>query len=52
MKTLQLKAEKLVVESFETFPATDVSEDVHRPDGCICFAPPCICTAGPDCATA
>lgn len=52
MKKLTLKAEKLVVESFETFTTLEASDTVPQDNGCICFAPPCICSAGPDCTTA
>ncbi|HEX2079818.1 MAG TPA: hypothetical protein VHG08_19030 [Longimicrobium sp.] len=51
MKKLKLKAEKLVVESFETFTTPEASDTVPQREGCICFAPPCGCTAGPDCTT-
>ena len=26
--------------------------EVQDPGGCICFAPPCVCSAGPDCTQA
>ena len=49
MRKLQLKAEKLVVQSFVTLATVEGSDTVEQGNGCICFAPPCICTAGPDC---
>ena len=52
MKKLTLKAEKLVVESFETFATPEATDTVQAIGGCVCLAPPCICTAGPDCTTA
>jgi hypothetical protein len=52
MKKHTLQAEKLVVESFETFSTPDRTDTVEQIGGCICFAPPCICSAGPDCTTA
>jgi hypothetical protein len=45
MKKHKLNAENLKVEAFETSPS---QRDVAV-DGCICLAPPCICSAGPDC---
>jgi hypothetical protein len=49
----KLHVEALKVESFNTITdPTDVRGTVKpNPGGCICFAPPCICTNGPDCAT-
>lgn len=51
MKKHTLHAEALKVESFNTIAdPTDVRGTVRdQPDGCICLAPPCICSAGPDC---
>lgn len=51
MRKHKLHADALKVESFDTITdSTDVRGAVEdQPDGCICFAPPCICTAGPDC---
>lgn len=43
MKKHALKAESLVVESFDTAVA---------PNGCICDMAPCGCTRGPDCTAA
>jgi hypothetical protein len=47
----KLQAESLKVESFDTITdPTDTRGTVKdNPGGCICFAPPCICSAGPDC---
>lgn len=47
MSSLKLDPGTLAVESFGT--VDDPEEPVTDPGGCICFAPPCICTAGPDC---
>jgi hypothetical protein len=50
MNKLTLQVETLKVESFSAI--TDPAEargTVQDPGGCICFAPPCICSAGPDC---
>lgn len=49
MKKLKLHAEMLSVQSFSTTEPSEPSGTVRDPGGCICFAPPCICTAGPDC---
>lgn len=48
----KLHVEALTVESFDTITdPTDVRGTVKpNPGGCICFAPPCICSNGPDCA--
>lgn len=50
MNKHKLKAESLKVESFDIIadPA-EPRETVRDPGGCICFAPPCICSAGADC---
>lgn len=49
----KLKAESLMVESFTTSTEPgEPRETVKDPEYCICFAPPCICTAGPDCTGA
>lgn len=47
----KLDAEALAVESFETLINDDreTRGTVPVDRGCICFAPPCICSAGPDC---
>lgn len=46
----KLEVESLKVESFDAITdPTDVRGTVDQPNGCICFAPPCICSAGPDC---
>lgn len=45
----KLKADSLKVESFDIAAPTETRETVRDPGGCICFAPPCICSAGPDC---
>jgi hypothetical protein len=47
----KLEAESLKVESFNTITdPTDLRGTVaDNPGGCICLAPPCICSAGPDC---
>lgn len=46
----KLEAEALQVESFDTIvDSTHTRGTVDQPNGCICFAPPCICSAGPDC---
>jgi hypothetical protein len=52
MRKHKLHVDALKIESFNTIAdPTDVRGTV--PDepgaGCICFAPPCICSAGPDC---
>ena len=39
-----LDIQSLSVQSFAT-------ESVAAPEDCICFAPPCICTAADDCTT-
>ncbi|HEU0301640.1 MAG TPA: hypothetical protein VFR37_19450 [Longimicrobium sp.] len=52
MRKHALKAEKLVVQSFETFATSDATDTVQQVDGCVCFAPPCICTAIPEECTA
>lgn len=39
-----LDIQSLSVQSFATAPAV-------APEDCICFAPPCICTAAADCVT-
>jgi hypothetical protein len=50
MNKLKLQAENLQVVSFDTIAdPTETRGTVRDPGGCICFAPPCICTAGPDC---
>lgn len=51
MNRQKLNPEILKVESFDTItdptdPRGTVKDD---PGGCICLAPPCICSAGPDC---
>jgi hypothetical protein len=50
----KLEAESLKVESFGTItdPTDSVGTVKPNPGGCICFAPPCICSAGPDCTSA
>lgn len=50
----KLEAEALQVESFDTAitDSVDSRGGVDQPNGCICFAPPCGCTAGPDCTGA
>ena len=47
----KLEAESLKVESFDTLITDSDTRGtvVDQPNGCICFAPPCICSAGPDC---
>ena len=46
----KLQAESLKVESFTTITdPTDPRGTVKDHGGCICLAPPCICSAGPDC---
>lgn len=54
MNKLKLEAESLKVESFGTItdPTDPSGGTVRDPGGCICFAPPCICSAGPDCTQA
>ncbi|HEX8391213.1 MAG TPA: hypothetical protein VF665_02555 [Longimicrobium sp.] len=55
MKKLTLRIADLAVKSFTTItePNTTVATDADRPGGgCVCFAPPCICSAGPDCTAA
>lgn len=49
----KLEAESLKVESFDTITdPTDPRGTVKdNPGGCVCFAPPCVCSAGPDCTT-
>lgn len=51
MKKHKLQAEKLEVQSFQTITDPTDPRGTAEPGGCICFAPPCICTAGPDCGT-
>lgn len=52
MRKHKLEAESLKVVSFDTITdSTDSRGTVDQPNGCICFAPPCICSAGPDCTT-
>lgn len=48
MKKHKLNAESLKVEAFET-SSSDADVTVKDPGNCICLAPPCICSAGPDC---
>lgn len=49
MKKHKLQAESLKVEAFSiTDPATGTDTAVDQPNGCVCFAPPCICTAIPE----
>jgi hypothetical protein len=47
----KLEAESLKVESFDTIADPTDARGTVRPDpaNCICFAPPCICSNGPDC---
>lgn len=46
---MKLTLEKLIVETFIISP-DEPNPDPNTPgQGCICFAPPCICSAGPDC---
>lgn len=47
----KLEAESRKVESFDTITdPTDPRGTVKdNPGGCICFAPPCICSAVPNC---
>lgn len=53
MNKFKLKAETLMVESFHTITEPgEPRETVKDPQYCICFAPPCVCTAGPDCTGA
>lgn len=50
MNKHKLDADALKVEAFETTAELTWSTDtVVDADGCVCFAPPCICTAGADC---
>lgn len=51
MRKHKLHMDSLKIESFSTIAAPeDVRGTVNeKPNGCICFAPPCICSAGPDC---
>jgi hypothetical protein len=46
---MKLKLEKLLVASFITTPGEPSPGPVTPGNGCVCFAPPCICSAGPDC---
>ena len=52
MRKLKLQAEKLAVESFETFTTAEASDTIPYRGGCVCDIAPCICTAGEDCTTA
>ena len=50
MKKHKLNAESLKVEAFVTITSPSQSDIiVNDPGNCICLAPPCICSAGPDC---
>lgn len=51
MRKHKLHIDALKIETFSTIadPASPVVNQPDRPNGCICFAPPCICSAGPDC---
>lgn len=50
MKKNKLNAESLKVESFDTSASpTQFGDTAVDAGNCICFAPPCICSAGPDC---
>ncbi len=44
-----LEAESLKVESFDTITDPTDPRGTRDPEYCICFALPCICSAGPDC---
>lgn len=48
MNRFKLKPESVMVESFHTVAGP--GDTMNDPQHCICFAPPCICTAGPDCS--
>ena len=53
MRKLQFDPESLMVTSFGIAEPIDATDTVRQPgQGCICFAPPCICSAGPDCTQA
>ena len=51
MNKLTLNIDSLAVKSFATITDPNTTVGPDRPAGgtCICFAPPCICSAGPDC---
>ena len=51
MKQSRLSLESLAVESFPTTAAPRDARGTQAPDGCVCLAPPCVCSAGPDCTT-
>lgn len=53
MKKHKLHVDALKIDSFNTItdPTDSRGTVAELPNGCICFAPPCICSAGPDCAT-
>lgn len=53
MNKHKLNADSLKVEAFETISGPTAPGDTVADGGdCICFAPPCICTNGPDCTQA
>jgi hypothetical protein len=51
MRKHKLEVASLKVEAFSTItdPTSPTDTAVDQPNGCVCFAPPCVCTAGPDC---
>lgn len=49
MNKHKLEAESLKVESFDIIAEPEDPRGTNDPANCICFAPPCICSAGPDC---
>ena len=46
---MKLKLEKLIVETFITSPDEPYPAPGTGGGGCVCLAPPCICTGAPDC---
>lgn len=51
MRKHKLHVDALKIESFSIVdPSDGRGTTPDKPGGgCICFAPPCICSAGPDC---
>lgn len=48
MNKFKLEAESLKVESFDTIAISADARGTVAPGGCVCFAPPCICSAIPE----
>lgn len=49
----RLNLDSLSVKSFSTITEPTTTTGPDRPAGtCVCFAPPCVCSAGPDCTAA